>query len=89
MEHIYEDLALITGESGLMTHMLPRAMRACEPWLREHVTDQRFWDGQFDVTHTGELPLPTPNEADRRVMFELFAAQSNPLDGKDVIRVLI
>lgn len=48
--HIYEDLGIITGETGLMTHMLPRAMRACEPWLREHVTDPRFWDGEYDPT---------------------------------------
>ena len=41
MEHIYEDLGTITGEEGLMTHMLPRAMRAVEPWLREHVTEPR------------------------------------------------
>ena len=87
MEHIYEDLGIITGETGLMTHMLPRAMRACEPWLREHVTEPRFWDGEYDTTHTGELEIPTPSEADRKAMFERYAAQ--PLEGKEVISVLV
>ena len=89
MEHIYEDLGIITSETGLMTHMLPRAMRACEPWLREHVTEPRFWDGEYDTTHTGELELPTPSEADRKAMFERYAAQPNPLEGKEVIGVLV
>ncbi len=34
---VYEDLGIITGETGLMTHMLPRAMGAVEPWLLAHV----------------------------------------------------
>lgn len=46
-EHVM--LEIITGERGLMTHMLPRAARAVEPWLREHVTDPRFWDGEYDT----------------------------------------
>lgn len=89
MEDIYEDLGIITGESGLMTHMLPRAMRAVEPWLRAHVTDPRFWDGKHDPTHTGELELPVPSDADRKAMFERYKAQPNPLAGKQVIAVVV
>jgi len=89
MEHIYEDLGTITGEEGLMTHMLPRAMRAVEPWLREHVTEPRLWDGEYDTTHTGEIDVPTPSAADRKAMFERYAAQPNPLAGKEVIGVLV
>ena len=84
---IYEDLGLITGETGLMTHMLPRARRAVEPWLRDHVTDSRFWDGAFDPTHIGETELPEPSDADRAAMFERYKAQPNPLEGKTVIAV--
>lgn len=87
MGHIYEDLGAIIGESGLMTHMLPRALRAIEPWLRTHVTDARFWDEAFDVTHVGEIELPEPSEADRAAMFERYAAQPNPLAGKKAISV--
>jgi hypothetical protein len=89
MGHIYEDLGAITGEGCLMTHMLPRAMRAIEPWLREHVTDERFWDSEFDVTHTGEIELPTPTKEDRALMFERYKAQPDPLIGKDVIGVVV
>jgi DNA ligase (NAD+) len=49
MGHIYEDLGIITGETGLMTHMLPRALRACEP-------------GKTFVL-TGTLPELTRDEA--------------------------
>ena len=87
--HVYEDLETITGEKGLMTHMLPRACRAIEPWLREHVTDQRFWDGEWDQEHTGEIDLPEPSAEDREKMFELYAAQPNPLAGKKVIGVSV
>ena len=38
--HVYEDLEHISGQVGLMTHMLPRMARAVKPWLREHVTEQ-------------------------------------------------
>lgn len=86
--HIYEDLETITGERGLMTHMLPRAAQAVEPWLREHVTNVRFWDGEYDTTHTGEYPLPEPTADDRRAMFDRYKAQPNPLESKDVIAVL-
>ena len=85
--HIYEDLGTITGETGLMTHMLPRAMRAAEPWLREHVTDPRFWDGKYDTSHTGEIALPEPTPEDRAAMLERYKSQPNPLDGKDVLVV--
>jgi len=87
--HIYEDLGTLTGESGLMTHMLPRANRAVEPWLREHVTDPRFWDGEYDTTHTGETELPEPTAEERKAMFERYAAQPNPLAGKEVVSVLV
>jgi hypothetical protein len=88
MEHIYEDLESIIGESGLMTHMLPRVMRAVEPWLREHVTDPRFWNDEYDTTHIGTFDLPTPSESDRKAMFERYAAQPNPLEGKNSMVVL-
>jgi len=81
---IYEDLGWITGQQGLMTHMLPRAMIAVEPWLKEHVTEPRFWDGEYDTTHTGEYALPEPTEEDRAAMTERYMAQPSPLADKKV-----
>ncbi len=86
---IYQDLEWITGQPGLMTHMLPRAIRAVEPWLRDHVTDQRFWDDSFDPSHAGEYVLPEPTTADREAMTRLYLAQPNPLDGKEVVVISI
>ena len=37
MEHIYADIEHLTGAEGVMTHQLPNACRALEPYLREKV----------------------------------------------------
>jgi len=83
--HVYEDLGFLTGEDGLMTHMLPRAIRAVEPWLREQVTESRFWDEEYDTTHTGDIDLAKPTKEDQKLFFERFAAMPNPLVDKDVV----
>lgn len=88
ISHVYQDLGFITDQDVLMTHMLPRVMRAVEPWLREHVKDERFWDGRLDQSHTGKIWLPEPSEEDRAAMFERYKAQPNPLEGKEVIAVV-
>ena len=89
MSHIYEDLEQITGEGGLMTHMLPRAIKAVEPWLREKVSDDSFWDGKYDTTHLGEIELPEPTGKDRELFFERFKEMPNPLAGKEVVGVAV
>lgn len=89
IDFVYEDLGMIIGEGGLMTHMLPRANRAVQPWLRRHVLDARFWEDKYDPEHTGEIELPDPTEADREEMFHLYAAMPNPLIGKQVISVQV
>ncbi len=85
--HIYEDLGIITGNRGLMTHMLPRVINAVEPWLREHVKCERFWNGEFDTTHVGEFDLPESTCEERKLMLERYLAQPNPLAGKSVFVV--
>lgn len=89
IDHVYEDLEIIMGDKGLMTHMLPRAMRAVNPWLREHVVDTRFWGEDYDISHTGEIDLPVPTQQDRALMLERYAAQPNPLAGKKVVGVVV
>lgn len=79
MEHIYEDIALITGEDGVMTHQLPNACRAMEPYLREKVTDARFWDGEYDTTHTGEIDVPPMDDAAKKAMWERYGAMPSLL----------
>ena len=89
MGDIYEDLGYLIGEDGIMTHMLPRVMDAVEPWLREHITDSRFWNGEYDTAHTGEYELPEPTELDRAVMFDRYKTMPNPLQGKKVIALKV
>ena len=86
---IYEDLGMLTGEAGLMTHTLSRARKAVEPWLREHVNDERFWNGEFDTTHVGDYDLLMPTKEDQKVFFERFAEMPNPLADKQVIGVAV
>ena len=87
MEHIYEDLGFIVGDDGLMTHMLPRVCRAVEPWLREQITDARFWDGKYDTTHTGEHPLRAMTPEEKGAAMERYAAMPSPFNRKKVIAI--
>jgi hypothetical protein len=84
---VYTDLEQITGQRGLMTHMLPRIMNAVEPWLRQYVTDSRFWEDKCDASHVGDFMLPEPTAAERKAMLENYLAQPNPLQDKTVIAI--
>ena len=88
MQFVYEDLEAIIGEQGLMTHMLPRVSEAVEPWLRKHVTDERFWEDAYDPLHVGEIEIPDPTAEDRAAMLERFKAMPNPLSGKQAVVVI-
>jgi len=87
MEHIYEDLEFITGERGLMTHMLPRVLDAIEPWLRERVQDERFWDGKHDPSHVGEFDLEAMTPDENAAALTRYAAMPSHLAGKKVVVV--
>lgn len=84
---VYKDLESISGQLGLMPHMLPRMLEAIIPWLKENTPNQRFWDGSFDQTHEGEYDLPNPTSEDQKLMVERYFAQQNPLDGKTVVGI--
>jgi hypothetical protein len=85
-EHVCEDLGIIIG-AMFLNHMIPRGIRAIEPWLREHVIEPRFWNDEHDPMHIGELELPMPSEAERKLMLERYAAQPNPFEGKEIIAI--
>ena len=78
IDHVYEDLGFLTGEKELMTHMLPRVMRAVEPWLREQIKEERFWNGKWDTEHVGEVELPEPTKEDKEAFLNRFAAMPHP-----------
>ena len=79
IEDIYADIEHLTGEEGVMTHQLPNACRALEPYLREKVTDSRFWDGEYDTTHTGDIDVPPMDEAALKAMLERYGAMPSLL----------
>lgn len=60
---VYEDLITFTGKKTICSHDLPVAFNLVMPWLRQSVTDPRFWDNKYDTTHTGFITVRLPNEA--------------------------
>lgn len=89
MEHIYEDLEFIIGEEGLMTHMLPNVNKAVEPWLREQVTDPKFWEDVHDPSHTGEYPLRAMTKEESAEVLKRYAALPSLLAGKNVVGISV
>lgn len=79
MTHIYEDIETITGTPGLMTHQIPNALTALKPWLLANVTDPRFWDDRFDITHVGDIELPEMSDEERDGIFARFTYLPSPL----------
>jgi hypothetical protein len=78
MGDIYEDMELITGEQGIMTHMLPRVAEAILPWLKANVTEERFWDGKYDPSHTGEYDLPEASSAEKTKFWGKYKEMPSP-----------
>lgn len=89
MGDVYQDIEYLTGEKGIMTHMLPNACRALGPYLREKLPETKFWEDEYDTTHTGEVEVPPMDEAERKAFWERYGALPSPLSGKQVIGVLV
>lgn len=87
--HIYEDIDTLTGTPGVMTHMLPNAMRSMEPWLREVAPDDRLWNGEYDPSHVGDIAVPVMTHEERAAFFQRFNELPSPLEGKKVIGVQV
>jgi len=89
IEHVYEDLEHLTDAKGIMTHMLPNVCRAIEPWLRERITDERFWDGKHDPDHVGDFNLEPMSKAECEAAMNRYLKLPSPLAGKAVIPVVM
>ena len=88
MSHVYEDIEYLTGTKGVMTHMIPNAIRAMEPWLRKVVTDEKFWEKKYDTTDVGEIDVPVMTRGEQVEMWERYKALPSLLEGKDVVVVV-
>lgn len=87
VEHIYQDIGRLTGAEGIMTHQIPNALRAMEPWIRTVVTDQRFWDGKHDPEHVGHYDVPCMTDEETKAMFARYQEMPSLLAGKKTIVV--
>jgi hypothetical protein len=77
--HIYQDIELLVGEQGVMTHMLGNCCRALEPYLRQVAPDPRLWDGAYDPGHTGTIEVPAMNAQQQSEFWARFQALPSPL----------
>ena len=75
---VYQDIETIVGESGIMTHMLPRAARALEPYLRKFALDDAFWFDVYDPTHIGEIDIPPMNNEEREEFWQRYSVLPSP-----------
>lgn len=71
---VYEDIYRLVGEAGIVTHMIPNAIRALRPFLLRRLPDPRFWNGEYDPTHVGDVPV-APLNADELTQFFLTFAR--------------
>lgn len=76
MAHIYQDIEHLTGMQGLKT---PNANRALQPYLLSVAPDPRLWDGEYDLTHTGDIAIEPMGEVERKAFMERYEALDNPL----------
>ena len=80
IEHFFEDIKYITGDSRVIPYHLEMTCDAMRPWLMEKLKDKRFFDGRYDKTHTGEIDLSPMTVVERETFLKLFLEQPSPLE---------
>lgn len=80
MGHVYQDIEWFIGEKGIMTHQLPNAMRALEPYLRQRVPEPKFWEDVYDTTHTGGYEVAPLDEQERAEFWEAYRDLPSPFE---------
>lgn len=75
MSHVCQDIEYLTGAHGLM---LPNARDALEPYLRKHVTDDRFWENRYDPEHQGEIDVPQMNNEEKSEFIMRYQNLTHP-----------
>jgi hypothetical protein len=53
-------------------------LEAVTPWLRQYVTDEKYWDGKYDTSHVEVLTLPTPTTLEREEIWDRYRAIPSP-----------
>lgn len=70
VSHIYKDFEDLIGIEGLFTHQLPHIYDAIRPWLKAKIKPCRFWDGEYDVSHTGEMNIEPMTDEEKVEFFK-------------------
>lgn len=78
MQDIYEDIEYIVGAEGIMTHMLPNANRAIQPFLLSKINDSRFFDGICDAEHIGEFVIDPMNAEEQKEFWDYYGKLPSP-----------
>lgn len=78
MSDIYEDFEFFTGVAFL-THQLPRALDAILPILKRKISEPRFWDDKFDLTHVGTYAIDPLDKEELAEFRETFRSLPDPL----------
>jgi hypothetical protein len=76
--HVYQDLEFITGVQGFMTHQLPNVMRAVEPWLKENVLCDQFWNGEYNPELIGDFDIQPMTKIEREKFEKRYAELPHP-----------
>ena len=75
-DDVVEDLQKIFGDKYKTTSMTAGALNnAIRPWLMAQGLDDRFWDGRYDVTHTGTTQLHTPTPDEREEIGQRYGVE--------------
>ena len=72
---VYKDIEFLTSEPGVMTHQLPAAVRALQPFLKERLTDARFWDERYDTAHTGDIEMTPLSDHELKEFWQAFGVE--------------
>ena len=80
MEDIYEDIEYITGDKGIMTHMLPNAREAMLPYLRKYATNSRYWNKEYDTAHSGNIEIPPMNTVEKDYFWQVYGNLPSPFE---------
>lgn len=81
MDHVHEDIEYLT-KIGVMTHMLPNMIAALTPWLKEKITEEKFWDGKFDKNHVGDIAILPMSDEEQKQVISRYSELPHPFSGR-------
>lgn len=80
MDDICHDIEFIVGEDGMLTHHLPAAGKAIQPWLEEKYKAQypTLFDGEYRQVD-GNIELLPMTDQERKAFWVRFMEESKKI----------